>query len=110
MAARAELLKGTLNMLILRSLELGPRHAVAIAERIERVTEGTFQVRPGSLFPALQRLEARGFVQGEWSASAGGRRIRTYALTASGRLALDQELSQWARIVLAVTNVLGDEP
>jgi len=97
-------------MLILRSLELEPRHAVAIAERIERVTEGTFQVRPGSLFPALQRLESSGFIQGEWSASAGGRRVRTYTLTASGRLALDRELSQWARIVLAVTHVLGDEP
>jgi transcriptional regulator len=105
---RSELLKGTLNMLILRCLELGPRHAMAIADRIERVTGGTFQVRPGSLFPALQRLETEGFVQGEW-ASPAGRRVRTYALTASGRLELDRELSQWARIVLAVTQVLGDQ-
>ena len=105
---RSELLKGTLNMLILRCLELGPRHAMAIADRIERVTSGTFQVRPGSLFPALQRLETEGFVQGEW-ASPAGRRVRTYALTASGRLELDRELSQWARIVLAVTQVLGDQ-
>ncbi len=95
-------------MLILRCLELGPRHAMAIADRIERVTSGTFQVRPGSLFPALQRLEIEGFVQGEWEASPG-RRVRTYALTASGRLELDRELSQWARIVLAVTQVLGDQ-
>ncbi len=106
---RSDLLKGTLNMLILRSLELEARHAMAIAERIERVTAGTFRVRPGSLFPALQRLERGGFVQGEWS-SSGGRRVRTYALTASGRLHLDRELAQWARIVLAVTQVLGDEP
>jgi transcriptional regulator len=106
---RAELLKGTLNMLILRCLELGPRHAMAIADRIERVTNGAFQVRPGSLFPALQRLEAEGFVEGQW-ASQAGRRVRTYALTASGRLELDRELSQWARIVLAVTQVLGDQP
>jgi transcriptional regulator len=105
---RSELLKGTLNMLILRSLELGPRHATAISDRIERVTAGTFVLRPGSLFPALQRLERDGFVQGEWASSAG-RRVRTYALTASGRLELDRELSQWARIVLAVTRVLGDE-
>src|SRR5262245_15730204 len=106
---REELLKGTLNMLILRCLELGPRHAVAIADRIERVTAGTFQVRPGSLFPALQRLEHDGFVQGEWASSPEGRRVRTYALTAPGRLELDRQLSQWARIVLAVTQVLGDE-
>jgi transcriptional regulator len=105
---RSELLKGTLNMLILRCLELGPRHAMAIADRIERVTSGTFQVRPGSLFPALQRLETEGFVQGEWALPAG-RRVRTHSLTASGRLELDRELSQWARIVLAVTQVLGDE-
>jgi PadR family transcriptional regulator len=105
---RSELLKGTLNMLILRCLELGPRHAMAIADRIERVTSGAFQVRPGSLFPALQRLETEGFVQGEWG-SPSGRRVRTYALTASGRLELDRELSQWARIVLAVTQVLGEQ-
>jgi PadR family transcriptional regulator PadR len=105
---RAELLRGTLNMLILRCLELGPRHAMAIADRIERVTTGTFQVRAGSLFPALQRLEAEGFVEGEWS-SPSGRRVRTYALTGSGRLELDRQLSQWATIVLAVTNVLGDQ-
>ena len=81
---------------------------MAIADRIARVTSGTFQVRPGSLFPALQRLEAEGFVEGAWSSPAG-RRVRTYALTASGRLELDRELSQWARIVLAVTQVLGDQ-
>lgn len=105
---RAELLKGTLNMLILRSLELEARHAMAIAERIDRVTHGTFRVPPGSLFPALQRLERDGFVQGNWSAS-DGRRVRSYALTASGRLQLDHELAQWARIALAITQVLGDE-
>jgi len=105
---RADLLKGTLNMLILRSLELEARHAMAIADRIDRVTRGTFQVRPGSLFPALQRLERDGFVQGTWS-SAAGRRVRSYTLTASGHLQLDRELAQWGRIVLAVTQALGDE-
>lgn len=105
---RSELLKGTLNLLILRSLELEARHALAIANRLERVTSGTFQVRPGSLFPALQRLERDGFVQAEWSASHG-RRVRTYSLTASGRLQLDRELAQWARVVLAVTQALGDQ-
>jgi transcriptional regulator len=106
--ARAELLKGTLNLLILRSLELEARHATAIASRIDRVTQGTFQVQPGSLFPALQRLEREGFVEGRWT-SAGGRRVRSYSLTASGHLQLDRELGQWARIVLAVTQTLGDE-
>jgi PadR family transcriptional regulator PadR len=106
--SQPELLKGTLNMLILRSLELGPRHATSIANRIERVTDGIFRVRPGSLFPAVQRLEHEGFIHGEWTA-ADGRRVRIYALTASGRLELDRELSQWAKIVLAVTQVLGDQ-
>jgi transcriptional regulator len=106
--SRVALLKGTLNMLILRCLELEARHAMAIADRIERVTRGTFQVRPGSLFPALQRLERDGFVEGTWS-SSGGRRVRSYALTASGRLQLDRELAQWGSLVLAVTQALGDE-
>ena len=96
---RSDLLKGTLNMLILRSLELEARHAMAIAERIERVTAGYLPGAPGSLFPALQRLERGGFVQGEWS-SSGGRRFCMYALTASGRCistasSLSGRVSSW---------------
>ena len=107
--ARTELLKGTLDLLILRTLELEPRHGIRIAERIEQITGGTFQVKPGSLFPALHRLEQEGFIRGTWVISAEGRRVKAYELTAEGRRQLTRELDQWARIVLAVTQVLEAE-
>ena len=107
--SKTELLKGTLDLLILRTLELGPRHGIRIAERLEQTTGGTFQVKPGSLFPALHRLEEQGFIAGEWSTSAEGRRIRAYALTPEGHRQLTRELDQWARVVLAVTQVLQAE-
>lgn len=107
--ARTELLKGTLDLLVLRTLELEPRHGIRIADRIAQITSGTFQVAPGSLFPALHRLEAEGFIQGSWSTSSEGRRVKSYAITAAGRRQLDRELDQWARIVLAVTQVLQAE-
>src|SRR5262245_15488192 len=107
--ARTELLKGTLDMLILRTLELEPRHGIRVAERIEQITDGTFQVKPGSLFPALHRLEQEGFIAGQWNVSAEGRRIKAYTLTAEGRHQLTRELDQWARVVLAVTQVLQAE-
>ena len=74
MARQTELLKGTLDLLILRSLELEPRHGLGIAERIEQVTRGTFIVKPGSLFPALHRLERQGFIDGEWILTPAGKR------------------------------------
>src|SRR5262245_8764872 len=106
MAKRAELLKGTLDLLILKTLELETRHGLAVAERIERLTRGTFSVKPGSLFPALHRLEEWGYVKGEWDLNEGGRRIKSYRLTAAGRRQLATEKKQWARIALAVTAVL----
>jgi len=106
MAKRAELLKGTLDLLILKTLELEPRHGLAVAERIEQLTRGTFSVKPGSLFPALHRLEEWGYVKGEWDLNEGGRRIKSYRLTAAGRRQLATEKKQWARIALAVTAVL----
>ncbi len=108
-ARRTELLKGTLDLLILRTLELEPRHGVAIAERIFQITRGTFAVRPGSLFPALHRLEEEGFIAGRWGTSAEGRRTKAYELTAPGRRQLAAEKRQWARIVLAVGQVLESE-
>lgn len=104
-----ELLRGTLDLLILRTLELAPRHGVQVAQRIEQLTGGTFAVKPGSLFPALHRLEAQGAIRGEWTTSAEGRRVKTYDLTANGRQQLTQELDQWARVVLGVTQVLQAE-
>jgi transcriptional regulator len=106
MAQSTELLKGTLGLLILRTLELEPRHGVAIADRIEQITKGTFTVKAGSLFPALHRLEQEGFIAGEWTLTEMGRRIKSYRLTPAGRQQLALEKKQWARIVSAVGLVL----
>jgi transcriptional regulator len=106
MAPRTELLKGTLDLLILKTLELEPRHGLGVADRLQQLTRGTFSVKPGSLFPALHRLEENGYVKGEWTTSGEGRRIKSYVLTAAGRRRLAAEKRQWARVVLAVGQVL----
>ncbi len=103
------LLKGTLDLLILRTLELEPRHGLGVADRIEQITGGTFRVKPGSLFPALHRLEQRGFIEGAWEESPGGGRGKYYRLTPAGRRQLVTERRTWARIVLAVGQVLESE-
>ncbi|HXB70031.1 MAG TPA: PadR family transcriptional regulator [Candidatus Acidoferrales bacterium] len=102
----AELLKGTLDLLILRTLDLGAMHGSAIADRVAQVTKGTFQVKAGSLFPALHRLEQEGWIQGDWQESAEGRRVRSYALTRDGRRQLAVEKDGWMRIVQAMNRVL----
>lgn len=109
MPRQTELLKGTLDLLILRSLELEARHGLGIAERIEQVTRGTFVVKPGSLFPALHRLEQQGFIDGEWTVSPAGRRAKVYRLTASGKRQLTAEKKEWARIALAVGQMLEEQ-
>ncbi len=101
-----ELLRGTLDLLILRTLELQPLHGLAITDRIRQVTGGTFVVPAGSLFPALHRLEEREWIEGKWTANEEGRRVKTYRLTATGRRQLVEEKQQWARIVSAVAQVL----
>jgi PadR family transcriptional regulator PadR len=106
MARRTELLKGTLELLILKTLELEGRHGLGIAERIEQITQGAFSVKPGSLFPALHRLEASRSITGAWTASGEGRRVKAYQLTAAGRKQLAAEKKQWARIALAVARIL----
>ncbi|HET9372569.1 MAG TPA: PadR family transcriptional regulator [Vicinamibacterales bacterium] len=100
------MLKGTLDLLILRTLELQPLHGIAVADRIKQVTSGTFAVGPGSLFPALHRLEQQGWIRGAWGLSEQGRRARLYTLTSAGRKQLTAERRQWARIVAAVGQVL----
>jgi PadR family transcriptional regulator PadR len=100
-----ELLKGTLDLFILRTLELRPMHGSAIAERISQVTQGAFQVKAGSLFPALHRLEQEGWIEGEWQESNEGRRVRQYTLTRDGRRQLAVEKKTWTRFVRA-TNAL----
>jgi PadR family transcriptional regulator PadR len=100
------LLKGTLDLLILRTLDPGAMHGSAIADRICQVTRGAFQVKAGSLFPALHRLEQEGWIEGEWQESAEGRRVRAYTLTPDGRRQLAVEKKTWARTVQAVTSLL----
>jgi PadR family transcriptional regulator, regulatory protein PadR len=101
-----ELLKGTLDLLILRTLDLRPMHGSAIAERISQVTRGTFQVKAGSLFPALHRLEQEGWIAGDWQESAEGRRVRQYTITREGRRQLTVEKKNWTRIVEAMNALL----
>jgi len=109
MAQPAELLQGTLDLLILRTLELQPLHGVGIADRIEQVTRGVFVVGPGSLFPALHRLEERGWIKGRWGESDSGRRVKSYALTPSGRKQLTEEKRNWRRVHTAINQLLAEE-
>jgi transcriptional regulator len=100
------LLQGTLDLLILRTLALGPLHGVGIADRIAQVTQGTFAVKAGSLFPALRRLETEGWISGAWGETLSGRRARLYRLTPPGRKHLEAEKRSWARVALAIQQVL----
>jgi transcriptional regulator len=105
-ARNSELLRGTLDLLVLKTLELEPRHGMGVADRIRQTTAGTFDVSPGSLFPALHRLEQNGFISGEWTQSPEGRRVKAYRLTALGRRHLAAEKREWARVALAMAQVL----
>jgi PadR family transcriptional regulator PadR len=109
MAKPTELLQGTLDLLILRTLELRPLHGVGIADRIEQVTQGVFAVGPGSLFPALHRLAEKGWIAGAWGELESGRRVKFYRLTASGRAQLTKEKKQWNKVQTAVNQVLSSE-
>jgi len=102
-----DLLRGTLDLMILRTLELQPLHGVAIADRIGQVTGGTFAVKPGSLFPALHRLEQEGWIEGQWLTSESGHRRKCYSLTRAGMKHLKSEKQTWDRVVLAMERVLG---
>ncbi|MCW5966507.1 MAG: PadR family transcriptional regulator [Bryobacterales bacterium] len=109
MSKPAELLQGTLDLLILRTLDLQPLHGVGIADRLEQVTKGVFVVGPGSLFPALHRLADRGWIEGEWGELETGRRAKLYAITAAGRKQLAEEKRKWNRVSIAVNQVLAGE-
>lgn len=99
---RTNLLQGTLDLLILKSLALGELHGLGVARRVEQITRGTFQVKPGSLFPALYRMEEAGWLTSSWGASENNRRAKYYKLTAPGRRQLDAETSEWKRIAIAI--------
>ena len=101
-----ELLPGTLDMLILKILTTGSRHGVGVADRIEQVTQGTFQVGPGSLFTALHRMEERGWLSSAWGETAEGRRAKFYTLTRAGKRQLADETKRWNTITLAVTRAM----
>ena len=98
--------QGTLDLLILRILRSGPLHGYGISERLRSLTGGTFQVNPGSLFPALYRLEQDGKLSAEWRVSENNRNAKYYRLTASGRKRLEREERRWHRVSLAIASVL----
>jgi PadR family transcriptional regulator, regulatory protein PadR len=101
------LLQGTLDLLILKSLALEPMHGLGIARRVEQITGGTFQVKPGSLFPALHRMEEEGWVNAAWGESENNRRAKYYRLTKTGRRQLDTETERWSRISVAIGQALA---
>jgi PadR family transcriptional regulator PadR len=100
------LLQGTLALLILKALALSEMHGLAISHRIAQITNGTFQVKPGSLFPALHRMEEAGWVTSAWGDSENNRRARFYRLTAAGRRQLKNETQQWETIAVAIASAL----
>jgi PadR family transcriptional regulator, regulatory protein PadR len=104
---RLDLPQGTLDLLILKALSLGPQHGWAISERLRQVSRAMVQVPQGSLYPALHRLERRGWIHAEWGASDNNRRAKFYELTRSGRKQLEAETEQWRRLTTAVSLVLG---
>lgn len=100
---RTDLLRGTLDLLILKALSLEPLHGVGISRRITQITKDAFQVSFGSLFPALHRMEEKGWVEAEWRASENNRRAKYYRLTASGRVQLKAEERDWSKVVKIMT-------
>jgi transcriptional regulator len=104
--ARIELLRGTLDILILKVVTLGPSHGYAIAQRLRQISKDFFQVHQGSLYPALHRLEDKGWLQAEWKESETGREAKFYSLTSRGRRQLDQEVLDWERLCDAVGLIL----
>jgi PadR family transcriptional regulator PadR len=100
------LLQGTLDLLILKSLALQEMHGLGIAKRVEQITRETFQVKPGSLFPALHRMEEEGWISSSWGESENNRRAKYYRLTKAGRRQLETETERWGRISLAIAHAL----
>lgn len=106
MPRQTPLLQGTLDLLILKAVSLQPLHGLGVSRRIEQVTRGAYAVGPGSLFPALHRLEENGWLASEWGESDNNRRAKFYRLTARGRRQLAAETDEWARVATAMTAAL----
>ncbi|HYL75555.1 MAG TPA: PadR family transcriptional regulator [Bryobacteraceae bacterium] len=104
--SRMDLLQGTLDLLILRTLQHGPMHGWSVSERIQQISREVLQVNQGSLYPALHRLEHQGWIKAEWGVSELGRRARFYSLTAQGKKQLELETENWARLSDAIGRVL----
>jgi transcriptional regulator len=104
--SNVDLLQGTLDLLVLRTLLSGPQHGWGISQRIQQTSEEVFRVNQGSLYPALHRLEQEGWIDAEWGASENNRKARFYRLTRSGRKRLDEETASWERLAAAVARVL----
>ena len=107
--ATTDVIQGTLDLLILKTLSLGPMHGFGIARRVEQVSRGVFRVNPGSLLVALQRLERAGWVDAEWRHTENSRRAKFYSLTRTGRKQLDVETADWTRRAAAITRLLKTE-
>jgi transcriptional regulator len=105
--ATTDVLRGTLELLILRTLSLGPMHGWSITQRIQQLSSDALQVGQGSLYPALQRLEQKGWLSSDWEQTDQNRRVRVYRLTRSGRAALKAETANWRGYVAAVESILG---
>jgi PadR family transcriptional regulator PadR len=103
---QTNLLQGTLDLLILKALGTGELHGLGISRRIEQITRGTFLVKPGSLFPALHRMEEAGWLSSFWGESDNNRRAKFYRLTKAGKRQLQVETEEWERVALAMTNAL----
>jgi len=103
---RTTLLQGTLDLLILKALTAAELHGLGVSRRIEQITRGTFVVQPGSLFPALHRLEEAGWLTSAWQPSENNRRAKYYTLTRAGRKQLGEETAQWNRIAVAIARAL----
>jgi PadR family transcriptional regulator PadR len=102
----SDLVQGTLDMLILKTLALGPMHGYGVAIRIEQISKGVFQVNPGSLFPAFRRLERPGWIKSDWQATENNRRAKYYILTGAGRRKLETETREWGRQIAAIARIL----
>ena len=109
MTERVDLPQGTLDLLILKTVALGPKHGWAISERLHQISSATLHIRQGSLYPALHRLERRGWIKATWGASDNNRRAKYYELTKRGRAQLDQEISAWNKLSAVVAQVLDSE-
>ena len=106
MAPSTDLLQGTLDLLILKTLALEPMHGWGIASRIQQVPKDVLQIGQGSLYPALHRLEYKGWIKAEWASSENNRRAKFYSLTRAGKRQLEAELSNWTRLTAAISSVL----